>query len=279
MKSINLNTLNVTGSNNSKLIKKLPNNIKFDKNDKLAFNNLVISHSFFNISPEFNNNEIEIVYNNQTTIIRLDPGFYELSDINFALQLETIKTTNNLPYCITNSGDYLYFYELIYNSTFYSVQLNVYPVVFPAGATNPKNAIFNQYCPQIKFNNNISDLLGLQKNIYYPSISSRLVNFNIYSYQLNLVPNFSPLSTILITCNLINNELDEPNNIIYSFSTNIGSYGTNLSVKPSEMIFIDVKEGIYNQIEIEFLNADDYKPIKINDKNMSLSLILHKTSY
>jgi hypothetical protein len=280
MNSINLNQNNVYGNNNSRLLKKFPTPVKFDNNEKIAFNNAIIPHSFYNIDKSlYDNNQLTIIYNNQSTIIILDDGYYTLEDINFRIQVETLKTTNNLPYCITESGDYMYFVELVYNSTFYSVQLNVYTSVLPLRAANPKNAIFNLYCPQVIFNNKLNELLGFELNVYYPNISTNLTNYTVYSSQLNKVPNFAPLSNILITCNLIYNSLDEPNNIIYNFSTNLGTYGNNISIKPSEMIFLDIIPGIYSEIEINFLNASDFRPINIRDKNLSISFIIKKIDY
>lgn len=278
MKSISLNNTNITYDN--RIIKKFPTSVNFTELDQIAFNSLIIPHSFFNIDKElFNNNTIEISYNNQTTRIILDDGYYTIEDLNFKLQMETLRVTNNLPYCVSESGDYIYYYELIYNSTFYSCQLNVYPVVLPLKATNPKNCIFNLYCPQVKFIDNISEIIGLEQNILYPSIATRLTNYSIYSSQINKVPNFSPMNNILVTCNLINNSLDEPNNIIYNFSTNLSIYGSNITVRPNELIFFNIQKGSYNQIEINLLNAQDYRPIKIRDKNISMNFIIKQFSY
>ena len=137
--------------------------------------------------------------------------------LNHALQNLCLSTSKILPYAIDSDGNNLYLIELVYNITNYSVQFNSYPTIMKTGYTNPKNAIFNSYCAQINITSNLCDIIGLTKNENSPTITNNNSLYSVYSSLYNLTPNFNPINSIIMRCNLIKNDICITEDILFQF--------------------------------------------------------------
>lgn len=274
MRTLIFNSTNLVNTTNKNIYRYIfPNGARFNKGEQIALASLVIPYSWYNISAALSNNTLQIIYNNITTNIVIPDGFYTITTLNSFIKSISLNTTNNLPYSLTATGLVVFYYELIQNTTYYSIQLNSYPAILPAGDTNPKGAIFTGLTPLIKINTKLSELIGLLPNINYPTTPQNTI-FSIYSAQQNLIPNFSgDANSIIIECNIVENSLASSSKILYNFSIVDTTYGKNIVVSPSSFSFIDILESNYQYIEIVFKDSL-FNNLQIKDPNLSIQLII-----
>ena len=274
MRTLIFNSTNLVNTPSKNIYRYIfPNGARFNKGEQIALASLVIPYSWYNISAALSNNTLQIIYNNITTNIVIPDGFYTITTLNSYIKSISLNTTNNLPYSLTANGLVVYFYELIQNTTFYSIQLNSYPAILQAGETNPKGAIFTGLTPLIKINTKLSELIGLLPNINYPTTPQNTI-YSIYSAQQNLIPNFSgDANSIIIECNIVENSLTSSSKLLYNFSIVDTTYGRNIVVSPSSFSFIDILESNYQYIEIVFKDSL-FNNLQIKDPNLSIQLII-----
>jgi hypothetical protein len=182
----------------------------------------------------------------------------------------------NTHYMTNASGQFIYFLEFIVNTSRYAVQINSYPLdtdiqttngyILPTGATwsVPATSTLSQ------FNVNTSafgEVLGYEIGSY----PSNQTGSTTASFLSSVAPQITPYSSILVSCNLVNNRAVIPSNILSSYTplgTNIGSLFT---FEPNYLQFADVEDGQYTQLVLEFRDQLS-RPIIIRDPNMLISL-------
>lgn len=234
---------------------------------KIALASLVMPYSTPNIF--INNCRFTIRYNNIDTNIVIPPGFYTISTLGFYLNFIQQQTTNNIPFNVVNNIPN-YFINIIYNTTYYSVELRINPTIL-TGQAGKVGAIYNGLTPQIIFTDDFNLILGLPKNQYFPS-NPQALPFNTISKDYNLIPNFSPSNVYTLLCNLVNNNITIPQNILYSTSPNT-TYGSNIIEKPNSLLFVNMNEGNYQNLTIEFFDEFN-NPLVILDENIIITLYL-----
>jgi hypothetical protein len=274
-KTIILNTSNIVeNSNNTKLVYNFPSGGYTFKNDMIALQSVYQYFSIFNITSDYGNNTFSytwfdgIEYN-----ITIPDGYYEISDLNSYFQSIMIANTH---YMTNASGQFIYFLEFIVNTSRYAVQINSYPLdtdiqttngyILPTGATwsVPATSTLSQ------FNVNTSafgEVLGYEIGSY----PSNQTGSTTASFLSSVAPQITPYSSILVSCNLVNNRAVIPSNILSSYTplgTNIGSLFT---FEPNYLQFADVEDGQYTQLVLEFRDQLS-RPIIIRDPNMLISL-------
>ena len=124
-----------------------------------------------------------------------------------------------------------------------------------------------QYTPQIVVNSNISDIIGFSQATF-PSTPSTTTT-NVLS---DITPNASPVNSIVVRSNLVNNPLTSPSDILTSFSIN-GSFGSNLIYEPNYEQYIALSRGTYSSIIVSFQDQN-FNSIQANDPNVSICLII-----
>src|ERR1700679_2326414 len=175
------------------------------KGGKVAISSIQIFYSWQNINISYNNNTLSMIFptsTGTTTIaVTFPSGTYAVADINSYLQ--SIMVTHNF-FLINTQGDYVYYLELVENAVLYSIQLNVFPVPtsLPAGWTNPGWSLpTTGYTPQLVVPSTpIQQLLGFQAGTYPPTQQTLA-----YSAVSTSVPQLSPVSSVIVGCNLVNN--------------------------------------------------------------------------
>ena len=106
------------------------------KDHEIALSQFSIYNSFFNIEASRNNNILTITWNALTPTTHqftFQSGFYNISDINYALQ--NFCLINNLYMEDTINNKNIYFIEVMSNSITYSGQINFYTIPTSAQAT------------------------------------------------------------------------------------------------------------------------------------------------
>jgi len=239
----------------------------------IAVNEIDMYYSIFNISVAHNNNTFSFVwYGTVTTTynVTIPDGNYSITDLNDYLQFYCI--TEGL-YLIDGAGDYVYYIQFQENPTTYSVMLNTFPIPtsLPVGYTAPGNwqgyPITGNTPQLIVGTNDFGNLIGFNSGIYPDPAQT-----TTYSKTSDFTPQVSPVSNIIVTCNLVNNVYSIPNTLFYSFTWEVAFGEQNIS-KPVELLWIDVQNGTFSSIEISFLDQN-LNPIVINDTQINVMLAI-----
>jgi hypothetical protein len=257
------------------------------KNDQLALTSISMYYSWENISSSttgggYNNNAFSYVWLGTTVNITIPDGNYTISQLNAYLQSQMISNTH---YLIDSDGNYVYYLEMVSNSTYYAVQLNAYAIPTSAQAstlsyTQPAGASWSfpatAETPQfvISSTNNFKTILGFSAGTY-PSVTQS-TNYSIVSN--NGVPQVSPVASLVVQCNLLQNTYSIPSSLLYSFSPNV-DYGEQILINVPEMAFVDISNGSYNSLIIQF-SDQNLNRVAIQDTNLVILLtIKNKNEY
>ena len=274
MRPVILNSTHVlSGTNNSRYRYTFPKTIKFHNHD-IALAVLNIYYSWYNITSALSNNTFSYVwYNNGGSItkaITIPDGYYSISDLNAYLQSVMV---DNGHYLKDSVGDYVYYLEVVENSTYYGVELRSYPIptALPANYTNPALITFPAVAttPQwIIPNTNIQDLLGFDAGTY-PS-PTQATNYALVS---TFTPQVSPQQSIILATTLVNNDYEAPNTLLYTFSSAGVTFGSIIEVKPPELAWTPIQNGFYSTFDVQFLDQN-FDPIVIQDSNLSIQFMI-----
>jgi hypothetical protein len=250
------------------------------KDDQIAVSSVQMYYSWFNITSSntgsrYNNNVFQYQWYGAAPIavstITIPDGYYSVATLNAYLQSQMVA---NGHYLVDSFGDYVYYLEFVENPSAYAVQLNSFPIptALPALWTNPAGMTFPAVAttPQIIIlsTNNFKDVIGFNAGTY-PS-PTQATN---YSKTSDYTPQVSPVSSIVMTCSLVQNRYSVPNTLIYSFTPAGTAFGDIINVQPSELAFNDISDTTVNSIEITFLDQN-LRDIKLNDSQLVVLLVI-----
>ena len=235
--------------------------------------NASIPYSFFNITAQYTNQVFQIKWVNAAVYtITLPAGFYSITDINNYLVSYCI--TNNL-YLLDASGNYITYISLVYNTTYYAVQLNCFlvPISLPAGYTNPGAMPYASGAPAtpqfyIPTTSNFGTIIGLLPTTYFPSAPSA----SNFSQLSTITPIGSTVNSIIVKCNLVDNDCTMPSDNMTSFPINC-AFGSAITYGPTFGGRVYLKPGRYNQMSISLVDQN-YNTIVANDRNVLLTFLI-----
>lgn len=264
----------VSGSNNNTFRYSFPaGSVRFE-NSKVAIASINMYYSWFNITSAYGNNTFSYVFPTlagSTQInLTIPDGNYTIGDLNNYLQASFIEEGF---YLVDGDGNYIYYLEIVENPTFYAIQLNSYPVPtsLPSGYSNPASMTFpaTTATPQLIVNDNpFTSVIGFN-NGTYPSVFQTIT----YSKTSDFVPQVSPVQSLILTSNLVNNRYSNPSTVLYSFSPAGVSFGSLIQSSPAELSFIDIQDGNYSDFTIQFLDQE-FNQLVVNDANIVVQLLI-----
>ena len=277
MRTVILNTSNAVVGDNSKYTYKFPVGSVNFKNEQVAVASVSMYYSWFNITASNGNNTYSYYFPSGATETLFGPytildGFYTISQLNSYIQNQMVS---NGHYLIDSNGNNVYYLELTTNSTYYAIQVNLFPVPtsLPSGYSSPSNWVgypsVGNTPRYVVSNNNITKLLGLNSGSYPSSITTSTT-----SQLSTFTPQVTPVQSIIVSCSLVRNIYSNPNNLIYAFAPSGTTFGSLISVQPSgQLSFVDAYDGPYTEISIQFLDQT-FSPLKILDTNLVIMLTL-----
>jgi len=119
----------------------------------------------------------------------------------------------------------------------------------------------------------VSQTIGAITGTFYSMSASQSPSYStIQSFSSTSVPQVSPLSSYVLTCNLLNNNFAIPNSLLYSFSPQ-AVFGSQFTIAPNQYSFIDIQPGQYNSFEVSFLDQNNI-PTTLQDNNLVILLII-----
>lgn len=267
MRNIILSSVNVeTNGSNNKYVFNFPNGGVQFRNNKLMLQSLSQYYSNFNIDQStYNNNSFSYIWTNGIEYqVVLPDGFYTIADINNYL-IGTMTQNNH--YLLDPDGKAVYYLKIQTNTVYYSVQLTeTFIPNLPAGWSYPGGIFPTNVHPFFKINNNeFTKIIGFNAGVY-PSNSSNSTQSQLSSFT----PEISPVTTILMTCNLLSNDLNVSNNILFAY-TQSSLFGQIENFHPSISSHSKIQDGTYTSCIITFIDQD-FRPIRFRDSATTIIL-------
>ena len=296
-----LNSSNVSGNNLSNYIYKFTTgSIEIPPNSEMCVSSVTIPYSWFNVNQSiYSNGTFSYNYPNtsggftQYTVSFL-PGFYQVSDLNNAIQLYMFQ--NNQYIKLTN-GSIIYFINLLTDQTFYTNQfiLNIVPTSANVATYYGVGAIIGngttyptvQSCCQVIIPANTSangltsfgTLIGYSANTYpltsvFPVLPSGTISSSNYSVNVlgNITPNLTPVNSLILACNLVDNSITVPSNVLDSFNIN-SVFGGNITYQANFEKMVSLVSGRYQTMSLTLLDQNG-NPVQANDANILITLII-----
>lgn len=247
------------------------------KNSEIGLESISIPYSWFNITTAFNNRSIGSLAVPSGTVgfifyqVVLDQGFYTLGSINFWLQNWMIQ--QGLYLVDSTTGNYIYFYEIVTNSTFYKTQINLYPFVTAAeAAANGWTDQSGSYPFATTSGRRGMIIIGDSTNF------GALIGFSPQTVDDSstlgdLIPQLSPVTQIIVqTINLDNKYSTVPSNL-HAFTIVNTEFGSMIQVEPPTITYVDVTDCSVSFIDIKLVDQN-YNPLQFLDNSALIKIII-----
>jgi len=286
MNTVVLNSTNiVAGTNNSTLLYKFPNSVKFDHH-QVAVQSVNMYYSWQNInSTTLKNNTFSytwVVAGTTTTYtVNIPSGLYEISDLNNFLQYTFIMAGQ---YLINATSQNVYYAEFIVNPNTYAVNIVTYPVPtsLPSGwsvpvANTQTGALAWAGFPTTFFNPLLTIPASLNLILGYTAgfaTSQNTGNNTVLTYTSSIAPQVQPNSNALMTISNISNIYSAPSSVIHNVTPNVG-FGALITSIPNEYVWCDLLKGTINSLYIRFI-GNDGNSLAILDGNMTVILLIRE---
>ena len=291
-----LNSSNVSGIYNTNYTYKFINgSFEVPENSKICVSSVTIPYSWFNVNNLLYINNV-FSYNYPNTVggftqynVTLLNGFYQVSDLNNAIQLYMFQQGQY----IKSGSNIIYFINLLTDQTFYTNQFifNIVPTAanvvsyYGVGATI-SNGLYPsvQSCCQVILptgttTTSFGSLIGYTANTYpigssLPVLPSGTISSTNYSTNVlgNTVPNLTPVNSLIMTCNLVDNNVSIPSNIMDSFNIN-NTFGGNITYNSNFQKYVSISSGKYQTMSVNLVDQNG-NTIQANDYNILITLIL-----
>lgn len=284
--NIIFNKTNITNQNNNRLRYNFPRSIQFKQGDTIALSHLSMFYSWFNITQAHNNNKFFYKWwdtSGNLTIVEevvIEDGYYSVSSLYEYLQRYMVSKGH---YLETLDGNYMYFIEILTNSTYYAVNFRLNSVSEQVDYGNGLEPIENYVklpttwkipttfqTPEIIIpsTNYFGNLLGfkpqtIQKDLTIAPVPTTQQKYDFFN---DITPTMEPSSSFIITCNLVDNDMSIPNDVLYAFTLNQASFGGIITPK-NDLVYAKIKEGSYQYIDIVIYDQN-FKEMIIKDPDM-----------
>jgi hypothetical protein len=246
---------------------------KFD-NKKICLSNLSMYFSWRNlIANTYANTDFEYKWIDGTVIaFTISDGYYSVADLSTRVQAEMVSRGHYLTDGVKN----YYYISLSENSVAYGIDIicQVIPAVLPVGWTYGTGTSPAWVCallvPQFRVKTaGVATLLGQVLGYYPPD----LLQTSDKSYTSSYTPMMDQVSSVIVLCSVVHNNLSGDGKTIYSFSMGLSSaYGTSISVMPNFAHWVKCN-GTYTDIVIQFFDQM-YRPLPMIDTDITLNLLL-----
>jgi hypothetical protein len=281
--NILINSSNVVaGSNNSRFEYTFPVPKLMNKSS-VALHSLQMYYSWFNINGNlYNNNQFMYKWWDENGVLTnfnviIPDGFYSAQTLNLFLQSVFLKNGHYVVETLeVGRTKNAFFMEFVTNSTYYSIQINIYPMYadgnLPAGFTKGGNwkQPATQQTPIIVIHTwgNFKDLIGFNAGSYPEQLENTL-----YQHLSDYAPQISPVSSVVMRCNIVKNDHAIPNDVLYSFTSGSAGFGDIINEKPNQIYFSEIPDGTVGRIQINFCDQL-FRPMHILDPNILITLLI-----
>jgi hypothetical protein len=233
-------------------------------NTKVTLIQMFLYYSWFNVTTAFANNALSYKWIDGVEYpIAFTDGNYSISAMSDYMQF---IMKQNGHYLVDENGSNVYYISFVENSTYYKTTLtvDVVPSSLPTGWSNPAgvNLTLGNKTPLFVVpNESTGFLIGFSVGTY-PSVPQTT------QYQVNgsLAPQINPVTSVNVTCSMVNSTYNTESRILYSFAPQV-SFGEQIVIEPHFPIWIDAIAGPHYSIALEFYDQDN-NPLAIRDPQM-----------
>lgn len=263
----------VSGSNNTRYKYKFNAPLEILDEAEMTIANITLPYSWFNISKINQNNSFSIAYPipSGSAIINgiLPDGYYTVDDINAYCQSLMIAAGF---YLIDENGNNVFYLSLLYNPTYYAVQVVAIsvPLSLPANWTAPST--WTGFPPSGTFSVTFTPNTGLGKILGFVGGSAVGNWVTSYSVLSTLVPQGSVVNSLVIRSNIINNDSGFPTDVLDTMPIT-SAFGTNINYSPPTLKWIKCTAGTFQSFEVFFCDQN-LNPMYILDSNVCISILL-----
>lgn len=202
------------------------------------------------------------------------PANYNYSSVDVLNQaLQTFCIANGL-YLIDGNQNNVYYMELKKNAVSYKIELSLLlvptslPVAIPAW-TQPSN--FAGYptvscTPKLTINSDseLCNLIGFLPGTYDGGATATI-------FSSTYIPQFNPVSTIYVTCNLCKNDVPiNGSTVISTFTVANTNYGSMIEVEPNSISYYEIDNNS-QQLEVAFYDQN-FNQLYILDPQINVLL-------
>lgn len=246
----------------------LNSSIKFTQGSYVSLSSLSIPYSWQNITQALNNTQFQYIFNGLTRNVNIPEGSYNYSD--FTLFLQSVMQQNG-DYLVDANGNNVYFLDLTINPIYYAITLTatIIPTSLQTGWTNPNLITLSGTTPQLQvLANNFQSYIGFPQGIYPATPQTQ----TYYQNSPN-PPQVSAISSVLVRCNLVNNfGYSNPADVLYEFTPTSGSFGTQLEIKPTNLLYNTANQTDVSYIEVGFYTQSNQILVLRDTSNISVNL-------
>jgi hypothetical protein len=182
-------------------------------------------------------------------------------------------------FLINPAGQYVFYTSIVQNQTYYANQIifTKVPTSLPAGWSVPTLAANG-----VNFIGFSS--LGISPRIIFPATNSigSVLGFSAGNYgglstDSSVLSNQTPVATnvnsLIVHCNLANNPVTMPSDILDSVPIVDTTFGANINYSPSFEKWISITDGTYNSLLIT-LTDENNNNLVAQDSNSLFTLVL-----
>lgn len=283
MYNIIVNSSNVSSPlNNTYTYQFKQGSVAIEEGSQMMISSFVIPYSWYNISAKYNNNTLKFywptgasAYNTYT--VTIPDGFYTQTAFNLYMQQFMI---DNKLYGVDGSGNNVYYFSYIANSTAYANQilLKLVPIAAnkPSGTDpsgHPGWPTTARTCYVEILNNNFGKYAGFSTGTYPATPVSQITNYSVLS---NITPNTTTANALVVKCSLVNNGISNSSDVLDAFSIGsspITTFGSNLSFTNNIEKWVNITEGRFNNLIFSIVDQN-LNEISILDNNILISVII-----
>jgi hypothetical protein len=249
----------------------------------MCVSSVSIPYSWNNVSTYYNNKTFSLIFPTAATTVTysfvLPDGFYTVNDINYFIQQTCIS---NGAYLIDSSANNVYFTNMAYNATYYSIQVLLFSVPTDIGTyTRPATGLYSltgtglpstAYTPQliIPTSGSIGTIIGFASGTFPAAQTTTSV-----SLLSTLTPIGTTVNSLIMQCSLVSNRVTVPSDILDSMPITNTSFGSNIVYDPSFEKFVNIANGTYSGFTITFRDQN-LNDIYAKDPNTSITLMIRR---
>lgn len=244
---------------------------------KICLNKANLYYSWPNINSSNNTFSISFptgaaAYTNVNITIPVNTNYASIAELNN--YVNTVMIANGMYLINSTTGDYLYWLSLVANPNSYGVNIvqALVPTSLPSGYTAPSGFIgYPSVSRTMKLTTDTSRfnlLIGYAASTVFNGGTSDI------TYNSTISPQLSPVSSVIMTCNLASNPLALNNdpNIVYTFTTKDTAFGSLINVEPYQNIWYDITSNA-NVLVVSFTDQDQ-NPLYIMDPQITILLLI-----
>lgn len=206
-------------------------------------------------------------YNSYTWTLPASTNYKDVDALNDSFQ--SFMITNKL--YLINGANNVYYAEIVQNESTYKIDMNLFlvptsagtytaPSGFPGFPTTAKTPTFT-----IPTGSLLSPLIGFAPGVYDGAAIAK-------TFSSSYVPQFNPVSSIFITCNLATNDVPiNGSTVIGVFTTQGVQYGSMITMESNAQLDYYNIDGNSNLLVVE-LYDQNWNKLQVSDPQTTIQL-------